>query len=66
MENHLNKCTPYLQWKEHQKNKRAMGLPDDKKQKKLAFHSPNALAFSKQKLDTLFGMAVFTSYSSFY
>jgi hypothetical protein len=66
MENHLNKCTPYLQWKEHQKNQRTMGLPDNKKQKKLAFHSSGTPASSKHKLDTLFGMAVFTSCSSFH
>jgi hypothetical protein len=66
MENHLKTYTPYLQMEKHQKEQRAKGLPDNKKQKKLTFHSHGTPASSKHKLDTLFGMAVFTSCSSFH
>jgi hypothetical protein len=65
MEDHLKKCIPYLQWKEHQKERRAKGLPDDKKQRKLTFHTHGSPAPTKHKLNTLFGMAIFTSCSSF-
>jgi hypothetical protein len=65
MEEHLKKCPLYLQEEAHQKELRAKGLPDNKKQKKLTFHSHDNPPSTKHKLDTLFGMAVFTSCSSF-
>jgi hypothetical protein len=65
MKIHLQKCDQYTKWKESEMDKRAKGLPDEKKQKKLVFQPAGAQAFSKDKLDKLFGMAIYTSYSSF-
>jgi hypothetical protein len=65
MEDHLKGCKPYKAWLDNQRERRTQGLPDEKKQKKLVFQPASGTAFSKEKLDHLWGMAVFTSCASF-